>query len=231
MFITFNNTLYHKTIECIENLYETSLGSKRLGELKNAYSDVAQGIPEWKETNCGYTEIRLIKKDNKKDNFKSYAIEQLMDTLEQLLEVEKLQPGNITILLRYKNVMPDIVEAFNKKFPQIKIVSDEAYKMAFTDAQSNAAKQIGLGADIWFEKDVTKYTKDSQEEQYAQPKQVAPTPTPQTLDELGKTLKTALEEVAKSKTVTELQSVWNKYALLQKNESFKKEVTSKKKSL
>ena len=109
-------------------------------------------------------------------------------------------------------------------------VSDEAYKMAFTDAQSNAAKQIGLGADIWFEKDVTKYTKDSQPEQ---PKQATstPTPTPQTLDELGKTLKTALEEVAKSKTVTELQSVWNKYTLLQKNESFKKEVTNKKKSL
>jgi murein endopeptidase len=103
--------------------------------------------------------------------------------------------------------------------------------MAYTDAISNATKQLGLGADIWFEKDVTKYTKDSQEEQSAQPKQVAPAHTPQTLDELGKTLKTALEEVAKSKNVTELQSVWNKYTLLQKNESFKKEVTSKKKSL
>jgi hypothetical protein len=109
--------------------------------------------------------------------------------------------------------------------------SDEAFKMAYTDAISNATKQLGLGADIWFEKDVTKYTKDSQEEQSAQPKQVAPAHTPQTLDELGKTLKTALEEVAKSKNVTELQSVWNKYTLLQKNEAFKKEVTSKKKSL
>lgn len=36
--------------------------------------------------------------------------------------------------------------------------SDEAYKMAYTDAFSNATKQLGLGADIWFEKDVTKYT-------------------------------------------------------------------------
>ena len=132
--ITFNNTLYHKAIECIEGLYGKSLGSKRLGELKNAYSDVAQGIPEWKERNCGYTEVRLIKKEDKKDNFKSYAIEQLMNTLEHLLKVEKLQPGNITILLRYKNVMPDIVEAFNKRFnkenPEIKIVSDEAYKLS-----------------------------------------------------------------------------------------------------
>ena len=37
--------------------------------------------------------------------------------------------------------------------------SDEAYKMALTDAVSNATKQLGLGADIWFANDVTKYTK------------------------------------------------------------------------
>jgi hypothetical protein len=36
-------------------------------------------------------------------------------------------------------------------------VTDEAYKMAYTDAISNAAKMIGLGADIWFENSPTKY--------------------------------------------------------------------------
>lgn len=44
-------------------------------------------------------------------------------------------------------------------------VSDEAYKMALTDAISNATKQLGLGADIWFEKDVTKYTKQQEQPQ------------------------------------------------------------------
>lgn len=41
--------------------------------------------------------------------------------------------------------------------------SDEAYKMALTDAVSNATKQLGLGADIWFEKDATKYTANQAE--------------------------------------------------------------------
>lgn len=36
-------------------------------------------------------------------------------------------------------------------------VTDEAYKMAYTDAISNAAKMIGLGADIWFDNSPTKY--------------------------------------------------------------------------
>lgn len=37
-------------------------------------------------------------------------------------------------------------------------VSDECYKMALTDALSVAMKALGVGADIYFEKDRTKYT-------------------------------------------------------------------------
>ena len=43
--------------------------------------------------------------------------------------------------------------------------SDEAFKMAYTDAFSNATKQLGLGADIWFENDKAHSTKyDRQQE-------------------------------------------------------------------
>lgn len=45
--------------------------------------------------------------------------------------------------------------------------SDEAYKMALTDAVSNATKQLGLGADIWFAKDVNKYTAPRPQEESA----------------------------------------------------------------
>ena len=39
--------------------------------------------------------------------------------------------------------------------------SDEGYKMAFTDALSIACKSLGIGADIWFANDKTKYTAKS----------------------------------------------------------------------
>lgn len=39
-------------------------------------------------------------------------------------------------------------------------LDDDAYKKAYTDAISVAAKALGIGADVYFEKDVTKY--DSQ---------------------------------------------------------------------
>ena len=42
-------------------------------------------------------------------------------------------------------------------------VSDECYKMATTDALSVACKQLGIGADVYWDKDKTKYCDDSSE--------------------------------------------------------------------
>ncbi len=39
--------------------------------------------------------------------------------------------------------------------------SDEAYKMAITDAFGNACKYLGIGADVYWENDKTKYTQPS----------------------------------------------------------------------
>ena len=44
--------------------------------------------------------------------------------------------------------------------------SDECFKMAYTDAISVACKSLGFAADVYFEKDRTKYnSKDNQEEE------------------------------------------------------------------
>ncbi|MCH5271605.1 MAG: hypothetical protein J1E83_12790 [Lachnospiraceae bacterium] len=42
-------------------------------------------------------------------------------------------------------------------------VSDECFKMATTDAISVACKQLGIGADVYWEKDKTKYGTDEDE--------------------------------------------------------------------
>ncbi len=43
-------------------------------------------------------------------------------------------------------------------------VSDECYKMATTDAISVACKQLGIGADIYWDKDKTKYRQTERED-------------------------------------------------------------------
>lgn len=51
-------------------------------------------------------------------------------------------------------------------------IDDEAYKMAYTDAISIACKNLGMAADVYYEKDRTKYNS------YVEPSQEQPAPQP-----------------------------------------------------
>lgn len=92
--------------------------------------------------------------------------------------------------------------------------SDEAYKMALTDAVSNATKQLGLGADIWFERDKDKYTKSEAKS-----------------EEDTALLAAALQEVKACRSVESLKDVWQSYEPLQNSAEFKKAVAERKKEL
>lgn len=57
-------------------------------------------------------------------------------------------------------------------------LDDDAYKKAYTDAISVAVKALGVGADVYFEKDITKYDAPQNHTEAVQ-LQVAETPVPQ----------------------------------------------------
>lgn len=99
-------------------------------------------------------------------------------------------------------------------------VSDEAYKMALTDAISNATKQLGLGADIWFEKDKTKYTAN-QQAQANQPQE----------EHITLEVQTAVNCATNADTIEQLQKVWNDWSHLQKYTAFKTAVSLRKSQL
>ena len=134
--IAFNNALFRKSIECIATSYKSLLDDSGIASINAAYEDVEQAIPQpqsggkekpWQ----GYAEVRLLQKSQPDDKFDELAIKQLMETLHQLLEVEKIAPRDIAILLRTKEKKIGlVVDAFNKEFPNLKIVSDEAYKLS-----------------------------------------------------------------------------------------------------
>ena len=59
-------------------------------------------------------------------------------------------------------------------------MSDECYKMALTDAISVACKALGFGADVYWEKDPTKYTGQPTQPKPDKPKRAAkPEPKPE----------------------------------------------------
>ena len=88
--------------------------------------------------------------------------------------------------------------------------------MAYTDAQSNAAKQLGMGADIWFAQDKTKYTAQDKAQE-AEPATIV------TGDVYAK-----LERIM---TLQELKSLFDEYPQFQKNADFISAFSYRKKEI
>ena len=134
--VEFNNALYRSAIDVIKKSLSDAIDEDGMKEIEQAYEDVEQAIPQpqpgKKEKPLqGYAEVRMIQKGENESNFTTNAIAQLMATLHQLIEKENVAPRDIAILMRTKKKkMQMVVEAFNKEFPMLKIVSDEAYKLS-----------------------------------------------------------------------------------------------------
>lgn len=93
--------------------------------------------------------------------------------------------------------------------------SDEAYKMAYTDAISVACKSLGMAADVYYAKDRTKYT-DSPE-----------TDNSETADFLS----LALQEINGAQSVSSLVQIYNNYQVLHSDKNFMSAMTARRKVL
>lgn len=103
-------------------------------------------------------------------------------------------------------------------------ISDEGYKMALTDALSVACKALGIGADVYYEKDRTKYTQASEEPSQAQAQQVTQ-PKPVTNVPSMPSVETCIAEANSVKSQKELLDVWNRYkAFYGADSAFKKAI-------
>lgn len=87
-----------------------------------------------------------------------------------------------------------LVRVVNRQNGSYADLSDEAYKMAYTDAISIACKALGMGADVYYEKDRTKYDVAAEQPSQAvqarrkaasRPVQAAPAPSAYTPVEQG----------------------------------------------
>lgn len=97
-----------------------------------------------------------------------------------------------------------------------KYTDDECFKKALTDAISVACKALGVGADVYWDKDRTKYD-ERPVEQVKQP----------TIDD---NLSLALDDVKRA-TKDTLKDVWSQYPNYHANDIFKSRVINRKKEL
>ena len=98
--------------------------------------------------------------------------------------------------------------------------SDECFKMAFTDAVSVSCKLLGMGADVYFEKDRTKYSKADNN-----------VSSPDTDTPEHEQLANAVSEMKLAKSLDECVSIWKTHKKFQLHDVFILSKENKKKEL
>ncbi len=120
--IEFNNAFF---TEAARQEYDSQVENYPDGaeELKKAYADVVQQIPDDKPSE-GLVEVVLLTGEDYYDS----VLQQLTDTVQRLLGNGATQ-RSITILVRSNKLIPIIANHFAAAMPQVSIVSDEAYRL------------------------------------------------------------------------------------------------------
>ena len=121
--IRFNNTLFRLMAETEETRMK-ELDAMGAEQLHKAYSDVEQKmLPNNKDE--GYVNITLIGKTN---DFEERNLTFLADNITDLMK-KGVRPEEIAILARNNNEIKLIAEYLNYHCPEMKVVSDEAFRL------------------------------------------------------------------------------------------------------
>ena len=120
------NSLFFTLAEAVERMALDNMPEAE--KLKRAYADVAQQVPDGKEPS-GHVGIRLLTADD----YQEHTLEETAGIVRQLIDHHTPQ-GKIAILVRTNNLIPIIARYFTEHMPEVRIVSDEAFRLSASPA-------------------------------------------------------------------------------------------------
>ena len=120
--VEFNNAFF---TEAAKQEYDSQREQYPSGaeQLRHAYADVTQKVPEERGSD-GLVNIRLLPQKD----YQTETLRQLADTISMLLE-KGVKPQEIAILVRTNNSIPLIADYVSGQIPEVRIVSDEAFRL------------------------------------------------------------------------------------------------------
>ena len=121
--IEFNN---HFFIKASEKEYQTvadEAGEEMASQVRSAYADVEQLIPE-KRDKEGLVSVTLLPAKD----YKEHVLERTLQAIQELT-AQGARQQDMAILIRSKEVIPSLVDYFARHMPEVSIVSDEAFRL------------------------------------------------------------------------------------------------------
>ena len=120
--ITFNNAFF---AEAARQEYEAQREDYPDGaeQLRHAYADVEQQVPDSRPSG-GMVSISLLTRDD----YQQQVLVELVDTVQMLMS-KGVSPLQTAILVRSNRTIPAIADYFALHLPEVRIISDEAFRL------------------------------------------------------------------------------------------------------
>ena len=125
--IAFNNAFFRHAAQ-LEYLAQQELSPLEAEQLKKAYADVEQLIPDKRE-DAGLVDIRLLPAAD----YEESVLQQMTDIVASLM-AQNVSQRSIAILVRNNASIPVIARHFLATMPGVSIVSDEAFRLDASSA-------------------------------------------------------------------------------------------------
>ena len=120
--VEFNSTFFENAAQ-IAYESERELSPDAAAQILRAYADVRQEVPDGKPSE-GLVRIRLLPKDA----YDNAMMEEIVSQVDELLAAG-VEASDIAILVRAKKHIPAIADYFMQNRKEVKLVSDEAFRL------------------------------------------------------------------------------------------------------
>ena len=97
-------------------------------QLKKAYSDVEQNVPDFRKQ-TGYVSVELLPQDD----YLEQTLQKTANAVRELLEAGA-ESSDIAIIVRSNSTIQQLAEYFAEAMPDVRIVSDEAFRLDSADS-------------------------------------------------------------------------------------------------
>lgn len=97
-------------------------------QLKKAYSDVEQNVPDFRKR-TGYVSVELLPQED----YLEQTLQKTADAVRELLEAGA-ESSDIAIIVRSNSTIQQLAEYFAEAMPDVRIVSDEAFRLDSADS-------------------------------------------------------------------------------------------------
>lgn len=134
--VEFNNCFFKTAAETEYDQEIQTSGEESANEIRSAYADVCQSSCG---SNGGFVKIIMLPNEDYEHSMLDHTGKSVQDLLSH-----SVKESDIAILLRYNRHIPLVADYLGKTFPQLNIVSDEAFRLDASTAVNMIMQALTL---------------------------------------------------------------------------------------